>query len=214
MQQCQLEKHSPLYSGAWSSHPRAWRSLGKAPGSAVANPGFFLPDFFSWDSNALCMIYPPFPGLLQQEGLCITFPWKTSLPASLCVRIFRGSGCILLHSWCFSRSVVASVCLSFTHALYTSVFFFQCCSHISLQKWKTTWFIFFFKLGNWGSGQECNLFNVNKDSGALVSNLYFLPRLSFNKINLYFDFSIFLINEKPSLRGKLELTCSLTGQCS
>lgn len=93
--------------------------------------------------------------------------------------------------------------------------FLQCCSHISLQNWKTIWFILIFKLGNWCSGQECDLVNVNKDSSALVCNLYFLPRLStFNKINLYFDFSIFLINEKLSLRGELELTCSLSGQCS
>lgn len=87
--------------------------------------------------------------------------------------------------------------------------------HLSISSTKKLSFFLIFKLGNGGSEQECDLFNVNKDSSALVSNLYFLPKVStFNKISLQFDFSILLINEKPTLRGKLELACSLTGQCS
>lgn len=189
-------------------------------GSAVANAVLFLPDFFSWDSNSLCMIYPSSPGLLQLEWLCTTTPCKPSLPASLCIRISETlfSGGLGVSSYPAAASLPLwshlFACL-FSHILYISVIFVWCCSPVSLQNWKTICFFLIFTLGNEGSEQECDLFNVNKDSSALVSNLYFLPKVStFNKISLHFDFSIFLINEKPTLRGKLELACSLTGQCS
>lgn len=189
--------------------------------SAVANPVLFLPDFFSWDSNSVCIRDLPIFSRTSAAGVAVhhlplqTFSTCLTVHEDFWHPVFRRPACILHPSCCFSPSVVSPVCLSFTHTLYTSIIFVQCCSPVSLQNWKTIWFIPISKFGNWGSEQEWYLFNVNKDPGALVSNLCFLPKLStFNKMNLYFDFSIFLINEKPTLRGKLELTCSLTGQCS
>lgn len=100
------------------------------------------------------------------------------------------------------------------HILNKSIIFVQYCSLVSLQSWRAFCFIPVFKLGNWGSEQRCDLFNISQDPCALVNHLCFSPS-SHLLIKWVFAFtSILIINEKATLRERLKLPWSLTGQCS
>ena len=99
---------------------------------------------------------------------------------------------IPLPTCCFSPSVVSSLCFFF------DLYFIQvqgfCSVLFSCQSPELKSYLVYpyFRLGNWGSEQGCDLFNITQDPGDLVSHLCFLSKLStFNKMSLYFDFSIY-----------------------